>query len=260
MKHQQTISDIGAGQGVALIDGKVYLYGDAETGIIREYTWNEKTWSHLKPTGVVIRLTRHGEDIAQHPTGLTHHPEVGTFLGDTVNQKGTIFHINWTIAIQDGNLDNAVLNMVSDDIAFNGTCPEFVHYKGRWLIATSDYGEENNQVRLYDPQRLKTAVRTSAPKVVLKSWPCGPWVQTVHWMPKQKRLVLAQNQTAGLKYRLTFLDLESKSDFRQAKTFDISSPVDELEGFAFVGKNTGLFLSSSRTNNVHLGKVVVDVD
>ncbi len=34
---EQSISDIGAGQGVALHDGFVYLYGDADTGVIREY-------------------------------------------------------------------------------------------------------------------------------------------------------------------------------------------------------------------------------
>src|SRR5262245_26861507 len=33
----QTVPDLGRAQGAATVDGKIYLYGDAATGIVREF-------------------------------------------------------------------------------------------------------------------------------------------------------------------------------------------------------------------------------
>ncbi|WP_296458157.1 hypothetical protein [Rubinisphaera sp.] len=255
IQHRLTVSGIGAGQGVFLHEGYVYLYGDAETGVIREYNWSVDEPEELEYTGVEIRLTRNGEDIAPHPTGLTHHPELGTFLGDTVNQKGTIFSVDWERMKQDRTLDRAVLNMVSDDLAFNGTRPEFVHVNDRWLIATSDYGDENNELRLYDPERLKVAVRASAPGVLVNKQECGPWVQTVEWVPAWNSLALVQNQIAGLRYRLTFTTWDEDFKASYNGPFNLESPEDELEGWAHLGEGWCLYLSSSRKNNVSIGRV-----
>lgn len=254
--HRLTAEDIGYGQGVFLNDGKIYLYGDGETGIIREFNWSAETPHSLQPTGKVIKLTRNGEDIAPHPTGLTHHPEIGTFLGDTVNQTGVIYHIDWKLAVKDGNLDQAVKNMVVDDLAFNGTRPEFVKIGERWLIATADYGEEGNELRLYDPERLKVVSRASSAGVLVHKQPCGPFVQTVEWVPELETLALVQNQIAGLRYRLTFAvwdDDDLTADFSQP--FDLAEPRDELEGWGYLGNGWSLYLSSSPRVNVSLGRL-----
>ncbi|TWT59345.1 hypothetical protein [Rubinisphaera italica] len=255
ISKQLTIPGIGYGQGVCLHEGHVYLYGDAATGVIREYNWSVDEPEELGYTGLEIRLTRNGEDIAPHPTGLTHHPEFGTFLGDTVNQKGTIFTVDWETMKQDRNLDRAVLNMVSDDLAFNGTRPEFVRVNDRWLIATSDYGDENNELRLYDPERLKVAVRSSATGVLVNKQECGPWVQTVEWVPAWNSLALVQNQIAGLRYRLTFTTWNEDYQATYYGPYNLASPVDELEGWAHLGDGWCLYLSSSVKNNVSIGRV-----
>ncbi len=250
-----TAEGIGYGQGVFQHDGKIYLYGDGETGIIREYDWDANSPQKLKYTGVEIRLTRNGEDIAPHPTGLTHHPEHGTFLGDTVNQRGTIFAIDWEQAKQDGNLDNAILNMVNDDLASNGTRPEFVQVDGRWLIATSDYGDTGNELRLYDPTRLKVVSRASAEGVLVSREPCGAFVQSMEWVDEWNQLALVQNQIAGLRYRLTFTTWNDSGELSYSQPYDLQQPLDELEGWTYLEDGWCLYLSSSLKNNVTFGRI-----
>ena len=117
-----TVEGIGAGQGVEVRDGRVYLYGDAGIGVVREYDVVEN--SALRFTGRQIQLTAGGRSLAQHPTGLTVAPGLGTLLGNTVAEKGTILMIDWAQALANGTLEGAVQATVADDLAVNGTRPE----------------------------------------------------------------------------------------------------------------------------------------
>ena len=158
---ERSITDLGLGavQGVVVRDGRVYAFGDVfqakpRVGVIREYT------SELKPTGRVVWLRKGGKPLIVHPTGLTWHDRWGTFLGDTVKSadptrsRGVIYRIDWERAWKDGNLDEAVLNVIDDDAAINGCRPEFVSVGGRSLLATADYGDIRPEIRLYDPEGL----------------------------------------------------------------------------------------------------------
>ena len=249
LKAFVTAEGIGAGQGVEVRDGFVYLYGDADTGVIREFKVVDKPRLTLEPTGRLIRLTREGKDLVPHPTGLTWHEAYGTFIGDTVAGKGTIYHIDWQRALANGNLDHAVLNVCIDDAAVNGTRPEFVEVDNRWFIATSDYGNVDNAVRLYDPVRLSKASRTTERGVMVASYPCTPWVQNVHWLEDHGVLALVQNQIVGLRWRVTFVDGWSKQAFADARPVDFDLPDDELEGMSMIDGDMGVLMtSSSRTN------------
>ena len=127
---------LGAVQGVVVRDGKIYAYGDVfraepRVGVIREYT------ERFEPTGRVVWLRRGGKPLIVHPTGLTWHEKWGTFLGDTVKSadparsRSVIYRLDWDRAWKDGNLDQAVLNVIEDDAAINGGRPEFVAVDGR---------------------------------------------------------------------------------------------------------------------------------
>lgn len=248
----QTLPDVGAAQGVAMHNGLLYIYGDAETGIVREYRLAAVPYPAVVPTGRVIRLTVGGEDVAPHPTGLTFHPSLGCFLGDTVRRRGRIFHIDFDRALRTGTLDGAILHVVDDDAAVNGTRPEFVFFRGRWLLATSDYGPGPNFVRFYDPQRLATARRTTEPGVEVHRIPCGPWVQTLFYRRETGQLVLVQNQIEGLRWRLTVVDDLELPDGRLGRVIDFDRPTDELEGFVTVGDRIGVFVTAMRENNLVL--------
>src|SRR5262249_43823253 len=94
-----TMEGLGATQGVSMHDGKVYLYGDAHdgetrVGVIREYNLLDDG-KRFEPTGKVIWLRRNGQPLLVHPTGLTWNQHHGTFLGDTVETKATIYHLDW---------------------------------------------------------------------------------------------------------------------------------------------------------------------
>jgi hypothetical protein len=246
-----TMPGLGAGQGVEVRDGKIYLYGDASTGVIREYTMGGT--SSLTYTGRQVLLTSGGRDLISHPTGLTVSSGIGTFLGNTVAQQGTIYMIDWARALAAGTLDGAIQATIVDDLAVNGSRPEFVRVGQRWLIASADYGATANEVRIYDPEKLKTAARTSDPGVLLYHFKSSAYVQTLHWLDAQGLLVLAQNVRDGQGWRLTVIDLARSIAAGQQvvmQTINLS-PQDELEGFHIVAPGRGLFLTSSSASNLH---------
>lgn len=253
-----TIDDIGAGQGAAVDPPFLYLYGDADTGIIREYDLAAARDSRLVPTGRFVRLTRNGVDLASHPTGLAINRELGTFLGDTVNQKGTLYHIDWDVALADSTLDHAVINVIRDDAGVNGTRPEYCLYDGRPAIATSDYGDRGNRIRLYDPERLARASRTKSKGVLLASFPCGPFVQSIEWLETSGVLVLVQNQIAGLESRLTTVKIDPSGV--AGCVLDLDRPTDELEGFVNLGRGRCLLITSSSARNIWFGEFSFDSD
>ncbi len=158
-----TDTQLGACQGIAIRDGRIYAYGDVysakpRVGVIREYDMD------LKPTGREVWLRRAGRPLIIHPTGLTWHERWGTLLGDTVKKKAVIYRLDWERAWSDGNLDRAVRDVIDDDAAINGCRPTFVTLGSRTLIATADYGDVHPEIRLYDPDRLLAAHRSSAPE------------------------------------------------------------------------------------------------
>jgi hypothetical protein len=250
-----TISGIGAGQGVEVRDGKVYLYGDGTTGIVREYDIVGN--NSLTYTGRQVLLTVGGRDLVPHPTGFTTAPGLGTLLGNTVSEQGTIYAIDWPRALASATLDGAVLATVADDLAVNGTRPEFVRVGDRWLVATADYGALSNEVRLYDPERLKAAARTSEPGVLVHRFRSSPYVQTLHWIDSAGLLVLVQNRSSGAGWRLTVVDLARSIAAGQEVATEIIdlSPTSELEGFHLVAPGRGLFLTSSSISNVYFAHV-----
>ena len=263
----QTISGVGHAQGLDIRGEDLFVYGDAHLGVIRAFRvkGTELVPAQRKP----LYLTTGGREIASHPTGLTEHPAYGTFLGDTVGGKGKILHLDWPKALGTGTLDGAVLNTIVDDLAVNGTRPEFVTMGGRPLIATSDYGPSGNEIRLYDPKKLVCADRTSDPGVLVGRVPCGPWVQSLYWIEDLGLLVLAQNRTAGRGWRLTFVDLEASLSVGRAVVANelIFDPADELEGFQLLPERssgseggmelTGVAVSSSLRGNARMLRIRV---
>jgi hypothetical protein len=156
-----------------------------------------------------------------------------------------------------GTLDGAVLATIADDLGVNGTRPEFVRVGERWLVATADYGALANEVRLYDPERLKTAARTSEPGVLVYRFRCSPYVQTLHWLDSSGLLVLVQNRQSGQGWRLTVVDLARSIEAGQevvTLTTDLA-PQDELEGFHVVAPGRGLFITSSSVSNAYFANV-----
>lgn len=258
-----TVDSLGACQGVSFLNGRAYLYGDREVGMIRTYAVGPKSLSY---TGQEIRLTEGGQDVINHPTGIAHNGLGPTFIGNSIrpgdasqNPGGTrwravIYSVNWAGLLNTGTLDGNLLNTIEDDACIQGTRPEYVQYQNRWYVATADYGNRANEVRLYDPARLATAKKTSEPGVVVKKFTCSPWVQNLHWIPAKGVLVLIQNQIEGRRWRFTFLDLnKSIATGREhvLRTIDLDK-TDELEGFALLNDpTTGLAVTSSRTNNAH---------
>jgi hypothetical protein len=259
-KTTRTMPGLGAMQGVSFRDGKVYLFGDVwdadpRVGVLREYT------KEYEPTGRVVWLRRDGKPVIRHPTGLTWHPHWGTFLGDTVNRKAVIYRLDWERAWADGNLDHAVRDVLDDDAAVNGCRPEFVTVGGRDYLATADYGDVRPEVRLYDPEKLFRAKRSSAPGVVAHRVLCGPFNQSLHWDAARGELTCVQNVIAGRGWRLEVFDLaKAVADGRaggpgvrvRVLTF---RPHDELEGYWPLGEGRGLFVTSSRKDNLVVGEI-----
>jgi hypothetical protein len=258
----QTVPELGAAQGVTVRDGQVYLYGDAEVGVVREYDWSQSKSERgdvtvlLSFTGREIRLTQNGVDRIPHPTGIAFAPDGTTFMGDTVKGVGTIYRVDWPRALTDGNLDRAILQVILDDAAVRGTRPAYLDLgDGLAGIVTSDYGDTGNALRLYRIGDLMQVQRTSEALPVLRSR-CGPWVQNVAFEPRRRAIVLVQNQIEGLRWRLTVIAarrFRAGEDFRLTRGIDFAAPADELEGFAMLDDRLCVFVTASSVNNVWFG-------
>jgi len=258
--HALTLEGLGAGQGVCVREGKVYAYGDLysaepRVGIVREYDLT------LKATGRSVHLSRDGVPLIIHPTGLTWDPLWGTFLGDTVRKKAVIYRLDWEKAWQDGNLDHAVLNAIDDDAAVNGCRPTFVRVRGRDFLASADYGDVRPEIRLYDPAALLEAGRTSFPGVTVHRVLCGPFNQNLYWDASARRLTCVQNVVEGRGWRLEVLDLERAVNEGRVSSADVHRgtmtflPHDELEGYWPLDERQALMLTSSRRENLLVGKL-----
>jgi hypothetical protein len=184
---------------------------------------------------------------------------IPVFIGNSIrlNPEGTswkavIYCVNWEGLQKTGTLDGNLLNTTEDDTCIQGCRPEYVQYKNKWYVATADYGEKTNEVRLYDPALLKTAQKTSAKGVLYKKFSCSPWVQNLCWIPGKNLLLLIQNQVEGKKWRFTYIDLAKSIGAGKAEVIRVveTDRPDELEGYAFAGSlNKGIAVSSSRKNN-----------
>ncbi len=255
-----TDTQLGACQGIAVRDGRIYAYGDVysakpRVGVIREYDMD------LKPTGRQVWLRQADRPLITHPTGLTWDERWGTFLGDTFQKKAVIYRLDWKRAWDDGNLDQAVLATIEDDAAVNGCRPTFVTLNGKTLIATADYGDIRPEIRLYDPELLLKARRSSAPGVVVHRSLSGPFNQNLYWDAASGRLTCVQNVIEGRGWRLDVIDLskaiaQGRADLAGArlKTFTFS-PHDELEGYWPLDHERSLFVTSRRDGNIVLGQI-----
>lgn len=258
IEHTRTYDSLGACQGASFQQGRLFLYGDREVGMIREYKMVGDSPAYVNKE---YRLTENGADVINHPTGIAWHANAPTFIGNSIrlNAAGTkwkavIYCINWQGLLATGTLDGNLLNTIEDDTCIQGTRPEYVQYKGKWYVATADYGDNGNEVRLYDPALLQHAKKTSEKGVLVKKFTCTPWVQNLHWIPSRNILVLIQNQTEGRRWRFTYLDLNRSIETgtqQVIKVVDLDR-ADELEGFTFLGEELkGIAVSSSRKDNVN---------
>ena len=253
----QTLPDLGAAQGVTKIADQVYIYGDREVGMMKSYSLNDS----LVYTGQEFLFTVDGKDLINHPTGIAYAEGSPTFIGNSIrlNTEGTlwkavIYAIDWEGFLKTKTLDGNLLATIEDDACIQGTRPEYVSYKGKMLVATSDYGPSLNEVRLYDPEKLIHAQKSSDRGVMVGKFTCSPWVQNLHWIADEGILVLIQNQIEGKLWRLTFLDFEASIKAGKEvvlKQIDLDRK-DELEGFCLLNTSLGLAVSSSRTQNAAL--------
>jgi len=253
-----SIDSLGACQGISYQAGHIFLYGDREVGMIREYRLNADSLQYMNKE---MKLTLNDTDVINHPTGIAFHASLPVFIGNSIrlNKEGSlwravIYCINWQGLQKTGTLDGNLLNTIEDDACVQGTRPEYVQYKKKWYVATADYGDHGNEVRLYDPAYLQGAKKTSDKAVLFKKFICTPWVQNLQWLAEKGQLLLIQNQTEGRKWRFTYVDLaKSIAAGKQEviKVVDIDR-ADELEGFSFLDNyNKGIAVSSSRRNNVN---------
>lgn len=255
-----TIDSLGACQGISWLHGKAYLYGDREVGMIREFEWKGDS---LLYTGHEYKLTMNDTDVINHPTGLAIHGREPVFMGNSVilnkatNQwKAVIYCINWEGLLRTGTLDRGnLMNVIEDDACIQGTRPEYVEYNHKWYVATADYGNRANEVRLYDPAILQHASKTTDKGVLVGKFTCGPWVQNMQWIPEKNLLLLIQNQIEGRKWRFTYVDLGKSMASGKAEIVgqvDSIGRGDELEGFSFLPTlSKGVAVTSSRKGNVN---------
>ena len=256
--HAYTLDSLGACQGISYQKGRIFLYGDREVGVIREYALVGDSLQYLQKQ---MKLTVDGKNLINHPTGIAYNGNENVFIGNSIrlNKEGTlwkamIYCVNWKGLQRTGNLDGNLINTIEDDTCIQGTRPEYVQYKHKWYVATADYGNKANEVRLYNPVLLSKVKKTSEKGVLVAKFTCSPWVQNLIWVPGKEILVLIQNQIEGRRWRFTYVDLNKSIESGHEeviKVVDLDRN-DELEGFTFLNTPAlGIAVTSSRKNNAN---------
>lgn len=261
-----TLPGIGACQGVDWINNRLYFYGDRydlnpRVGVMLEYSLN------MKPTGRRLLLNVDGKPLLTHPTGIAYLDRHHVFVGNTVNQQAQIFLIDWALAWETGTLDGAVRATIIDDLANNGCRPIDIVLQGKRWIATADYGDQKNEIRILSPEKLARAKRTSEPGVLVKHFAIGPFNQNLEWDDHTGQLIAVQNVIAGKGWRLEWIDMNrmllpqarnhrSKPPATQtASPKMVFPPHTELEGFRLLPNGRAVFVTAHQTNNVWIGKM-----
>lgn len=253
----QSVEGLGRASGAFERDGFVYLTGDANTGVIRQYRLDRAGESpQLRYTGVEIKLTKDGQDLIPSPTGVTYRPESGTWIGNSVRGRGTLFHVDFDKLLADRTLDRAVRHTVNDDAAVRGSRPEFVQANGRWLLATADASDTDASVRLYDPAELARAASTKESGVLVSRFRCGPRVRSLSWVPGPRLLAVGQNRETTGGWRVTFAPLEAGDDLRRFRGVDLP-PASTLAGLTVLSDGrTVVMVSPDSAENVRFGEIV----
>lgn len=255
---------LGAVQGAVIRDGLIYAYGDFKqsghhTGVIREYTLK------LQYTGRMVKLTQNGISIMPHPTGLTWDPQWGTFMGNTVKRKGSIIRIDWKRAWADSNLDNAVLDIIDDDAAANGSRPVFVKIGEDQFIASADYLGFSPELRLYNISAMLKSGRTSTGGVIIHRLKCGQNTQNLHWDPEKGYLTFIQNRWPFMwPYRGFHLETIKLSEAIAAGSVSDPSAViismyfkdkEELEGWYPLNASLSVFAVNRKYHNLFTAEI-----
>jgi hypothetical protein len=253
-----TVDSLGACQGISFQNGTIYLYGDREVGVVRKFRLVNDSLTYLNAE---YKLTVQGKDLINHPTGIAYNGRGPTFIGNTTRLPGDgnlwkaeIFCVDWKGLLKTGTLDGNVLNRIEDDACIQGARPEYVNIDGAWYVATADYGNRGNEVRLYYPDALAKAKRTSDPGLLYKKFTCSPWVQNLLWIRDKGLLLLIENEGPGRKWRFTYLDLKKSVALGKqviVKEISVKEKSDELEGYSLLGNDTdGIAVSSSKKDNI----------
>jgi hypothetical protein len=263
LRSSQTLDSLGTCQGISHQNGRYFLYGDREVGIIRQYSMHGDS---LVYQAKEMRLTLNDTDVINHPTGIAYNSKLPVFIGNSIrlNKEGTLYRaviycVNWEGLQRTGTLDGNLINTINDDTCIQGTRPEYVQYKNKWYVATADYGPKGNEVRLYDPAALKNAKRTSDKGVLYKKFSCSPWVQNLHWVADKGILILIQNTVQGKGWRFTFVDFVKSLESGKEEVIKVVNidRADELEGFTFLNNNKkGIAVSSLKTKNSNIMEVI----
>jgi len=266
IEHVTVITDnlLGAVQGVVMRDGFIYAYGDYKNsnkhvGVIREYT------SDLNYTGRMVELTKNGQSIIPHPTGLTWNQEWGTFIGNTVKRKGEILRIDWKQAWIDRNLNNALLDIIEDDAASNGSRPVFVKVGDEFFIASADYFGFKPELRLYNISAMMKHKKTSSEGVIKYRIRCSQNTQNLYWDSDKGYLTLVQNRWPFLwPYRGFHLETIILSDAIAAGSALNPSVIvssiyfndkEELEGWWPAGNALSIFAVNRKTGNLFTAEI-----
>lgn len=239
-----TLEEIGAGQGIQVMENRLYVFGDAGVGKVVELDMQ------LKKTGWIGFLTIGGVSFIYHPTGFAFQENHPVFIGSASG----LHQIDWDVFYEDGVLDRALVRTISSNGRF--TRPEYVYWQNDWYLATTQYDPaEQNEILILDPDALAVSNTLDDPGVIVERFYSSQFIQDLYWMEDEQELMLIQNIKRYSGWRLSKLDLQSavdkgNTDYSIREDRCILNPT-ELEGYVVLDDGREIFVTGELENNFY---------
>jgi len=220
------------GQSAERIDGSLYLLSsESQISTAKVIEIDEEVnvvWEGS--------LYVNGVPLLAHPTALAVKEGYPSLLAG--NQEWYVF--DWGIFKAEGNLDNAIINVIPDPHAIQFMRAEYIELNGVTCLATGDYTRpDGNQLRLYNPKALAGSNSTLDDGVMVATYDVPGYVQSYSW--ERGVLWLVGNAEPANGWALYEYDLE-QGEVVFERCF-VGMEMSELEGYRIFDDGRELFLT-----------------
>ena len=214
----EPVVDLGKPGGLDFRNGRLYVLGHEASGVIFEFDVGVDGF--IGSQRALVDLNNEVGPKAPRPSGLTSRGP-STVLGSRTEGVSTLMFIDWDAARTSQSLNATVFIDTIDDLGTEPGGPEALELDTRWFVGVADRELTDGvaEVRLYDPDLLEAAERSSDDGVLARSFSSMTPITSMF----QARPALVTVEATGNGATLRVLDLAQSIETGMAVVEDTIS-------------------------------------